>query len=127
MNEFDQFVKRELKVKFYVRYADDFVILSQNKEYLQNILEQMKKFLKNNFKLNLHPDKVFIKTITLGVDFLGWVHFSKHRVLRTATKKRMLKRINKNSKPETIASYKGMLKHGNTYKLSKVIDKLITT
>ena len=127
MNEFDQFVKRELKVKFYVRYADDFVILSQNKEYLQNILEQMKKFLENNFKLNLHPDKVFIKTITLGVDFLGWVHFSKHRVLRTATKKRMLKRINKNSKPETIASYKGMLKHGNTYKLSKVIDKLITT
>ena len=105
MNEFDQFVKRELKVKFYVRYADDFVILSQNKEYLQNILEQMKKFLENNFKLNLHPDKVFIKTITLGVDFLGWVHFSKHRVLRTATKKRMLKRINKNSKPETIASY----------------------
>jgi len=87
----------------------------------------MKKFLENNFKLNLHPDKVFIKTITLGVDFLGWVHFSKHRVLRTATKKRMLKRINKNSKPETIASYKGMLKHGNTYKLSKVIDKLITT
>ena len=127
MNEFDQFVKRELKVKFYVRYADDFVILSQNKEYLQNILGQMKKFLKNNFKLNLHPDKVFIKTIASGVDFLGWVYFSKHRVLRTATKKRMLKRINKNSKPETIASYKGMLKHGNTYKLSKVIDKLITT
>jgi len=87
----------------------------------------MKEFLENELKLNMHPDKVFIKTIYSGVDFLGWVHFPKHRVLRTATKKRMFKNINKNSKPESVASYKGMLKHGNTYKIGKIIDELITT
>jgi hypothetical protein len=47
----------------------------------------MKEFLGNNLKLNMHQNKVFIKTIYSGVDFLGWVHFSKHRVLRTSTKK----------------------------------------
>jgi hypothetical protein len=74
-------------------------------------------------KLELHPDKVFIKTISSGVDFLGWVNFSDHRVLRTATKRRMLKRIRKNPKPETINSYLGMLKRGNGNKLKlKIIS-----
>jgi hypothetical protein len=117
MNEFDQFVKHKLKVKYYIRYADDFVILQNNKMELEKILEQMKKFLENDLKLNLHPDKVFIKTIASGVDFLGWVHFPKHRVLRTATKRRMFRNINENLKPNTIQSYLGMLSHGNTYKL----------
>ena len=123
MHEFDMFVKQKLLVKHYIRYADDFVILSENKEYLQNILEEIKKFLKNNLKLDLHPNKVFIKTITAGIDFLGWVHFPNHRVLRTTTKRRMLKRINKNSKPETIASYMGLPSHGNTFKIKKYIRK----
>ncbi len=71
MNEFDQFVKHKLKVKYYIRYADDFVILSQGKKYLEDILEQMKKFLEKNLKLMMHPDKVFIKTIFSG---LAMVH-----------------------------------------------------
>jgi len=90
MNEFDQFVKRELKVKYYIRYADDFVVLSQDKKYLENVLEKMKEFLEKELKLQMHPGKVYIKTIASGVDFLGWVSFPKHRVLRTSTKRRML-------------------------------------
>ncbi len=123
MNEFDQFVKHKLKVKYYIRYADDFVVLSENKEYLESILGEMKEFLKTKLKLNMHPDKVFIKTIFSGVDFLGWVHFPKYRVLRTATKKRMFRNVNKNSKPNAIQSYLGMLSHGNAYKLSNLIEK----
>lgn len=121
MNEFDQFMKRELKVKYYIRYADDFVVLSQDKEYLEAILEKIREFLENKLKLNLHPDKVYIKTIVSGVDFLGWVQFSQHRVLRTSTKRRMLKNTQNNPKPETIQSYLGMLKYGNTFKLKKKI------
>ena len=124
MNEFDQFVKRELKVKYYARYADDFIVLSQDKKYLEEILEKIKEFLENNLKLTMHPDKVFIKTIYSGVDFLGWVQFPKHRVLRTSTKKRMFKNLNKNEKPNTLASYLGMLKHGNTYKIKKSLKML---
>ena len=50
MNEFDQFVKKELKVKYYIRYADDFVVLSQDKKYLENILEPI--YPKANPKAN---------------------------------------------------------------------------
>ena len=124
MNEFDQFMKRELKVKYYIRYADDFVILLDDKEYLENVLEKATEFLEINLKLQMHPDKVYIKTLASGVDFLGWVHFPCHRVLRMSTKKRMLKNLEKNSKKEVIVSYLGMLSHGDGYKLQKRIEKL---
>jgi len=123
MNEFDQFVKRELKVKYYIRYADDFVILQSDKIELEKLLEKMKEFLENKLKLNMHPDKVYIKTIASGVDFLGWVSFPHYRVLRTATKRRMLKKLRENSKEETRQSYLGMLKYGNARKLiDEVLD-----
>ena len=121
MNEFDQFVKHVLKAKHYVRYADDFVVLSHSREGLEDLLPSIKKFLEERLKLSLHPDKVFIKTLAGGVDFLGWVHFPDHKVLRTATKRRMMKRIKENPTSGTLNSYLGLLKHGNTYKITKVI------
>jgi len=66
-------------------------------------------------------NKIYIKTIASGVDLLGWIHFPDHRILRTSTKRRTLKRIKENNKPETRASYLGLLKHGNTYKLKNKI------
>jgi len=123
MNEFDQYIKHNLKVKYYIRYADDFVILNNDKKYLEDILKKIKEFLESNLKLNLHPDKVFIKTIVSGVDFLGWVHFPKHRVLRTTTKRRMFRNIKENLKPNMIQSYLGMLSHGNGYKLEREIKE----
>jgi len=119
MNEFDQFMKRELKIKYYIRYADDFVILENDKIYLENLLSKISKFLSESLKLSLHPDKVFIKTVASGVDFLGWVHFPHHRVLRTSTKRRVLKNTRNNPQQEVVQSYLGMLKHGNAYKLSQ--------
>lgn len=121
MNEFDQYMKNELRVKYYIRYADDFVILHQDKEYLFKVLGKIENFLKEKLKLLLHPDKVSIKTISSGVDFLGWVHFFDHRVLRTTTKKRMYKKLEGNPKEETIISYRGLLSHGNTNKLQNKI------
>lgn len=121
MNEFDHFAKRQLKLKHYIRYADDFVIMSEDKEMLEKLIPVISNFLILNLKLELHPNKVFIKTFVSGVDFLGWVHFSDHKVLRTSTKKRMIKNLEENQKPEAIASYKGMLAHGNGYKLQKQV------
>ena len=121
MNKFDQFVKYQLKIKYYIRYADDFVILSEDKIYLENLIFEIQEFLKNELKLELHPNKIFIKTFASGVDFLGWVNFVNHRVLRTSTKRRMLKRIKESNKPETKTSYLGLLKHGNTYKIKKLL------
>ncbi|MBI5153180.1 MAG: group II intron reverse transcriptase domain-containing protein, partial [Parcubacteria group bacterium] len=116
MNEFDHFVKRNLKIADYARYADDFVILCESKEYLENLLPKISAFLKTRLKLSLHPNKVSIATIASGIDFLGWVHFPHHRVLRTSTKRRMLRNLNKNQKKNSLPSYQGLLGHGNTYK-----------
>lgn len=120
MNEFDQYIKHTLKIQYYIRYADDFVFLDTDKTYLEKLLPTIISFLEEKLKLTLHPDKVFIKTIDSGVDFLGWVAFPTHRVLRTATKRRMIKRLIEGNKARSVASYKGMLRHGNAYKLSKI-------
>jgi len=74
-------------------------------------------FLKQRLRLTLHPQKVFIKTLASGVDFLGWVNFPDHRVLRTTTKRRMIKRILENPTEATTNSYAGLLSHGNAHKL----------
>jgi len=122
MNEFDQFIKHKLKIKYYIRYADDFVIFSENKTYLLKIVRYIVQFLGEKLSLELHPNKVFIKTISSGVDFLGWFHFSDHRILRTTTKRRMLKSLGGNPSKSTIQSYLGLLEHGNNHKLKKIID-----
>ena len=125
MNTFDQFMKHTIKAEYYIRYADDFVILSVNKQWLEDILASIKIFLSYELKLSLHPDKISIKTIASGVDYLGWVHFPNHRVLRTATKNRMFRNIKiKKGRVGTIRSYLGLLKHGNARKLEKEIKNI---
>jgi RNA-directed DNA polymerase len=117
MNEFDQFIKHRLKAEHYLRYADDFVVFSTDRYWLEQLIAPIQEFLSTRLKLTLHPDKLFIKTLDSGVDFLGWVHFSNHSVFRTVTKRRMLKRIVASPKIATLNSYLGLLKHGNSQKL----------
>ncbi len=127
MNEFDQFMKHKLKTRYYIRYCDDFVIFSEDKKQLENIIEPLKKFLGDKLKLKLHPKKVFIKTLVSGVDFLGMVNFFDHRILRTTTRKRMLRKIKEKKFllredliteemfNQSLQSYLGMLKHCRGY------------
>lgn len=122
MNELDQYVKFCLKEPHYIRYADDFVVLSRDKKYLVSLVRKIDDFLKTKLNLMLHSDKVFLKTYSSGIDFLGWVHFSDHRILRISTKRKILKRVKSNPRDETIASYAGLLKHGNTQKLLQEIQ-----
>lgn len=121
LNELDQFVKHKLKAKYYVRYADDFVILTENKKLLENVLQEIGIFLKNRLKLELHPDKILIKTIHSGVDFLGWVNFADCLILRASTKKRMFNRLDEDFSEESLNSYLGLLSHGNAEKLKSKI------
>ena len=123
MNEFDQLAKHKLQAKYYIRYADDFVILSQDKKWLLNIIPKIKDFLWGELYLQLHPDKISIRTIASGVDFLGWVNFSDHQVLRNTTKRRMIKKLLLSQPNETLQSYLGLLTHGNTRKLREKILK----
>lgn len=127
MNEFDQYVKHKLKAKYYIRYADDFVVISHDQEYLSSILPLMHEFLGNRLKLSMHPNKISISTVASGIDFLGWVHFPDHRVLRAATKRRMFRGIEmQQGKEETIQSYIGLLSHGNGWKLQQQVQAKVT-
>ncbi|MDO8517948.1 MAG: reverse transcriptase domain-containing protein [bacterium] len=122
LNELDQFVKHKLRAEYYIRYADDFVILSRDRKWLEDMLPRISDFLQNELRLTLHPNKVSIETVASGVDFLGWVHFPNHRVLRTTTKKRMFKRTyGLEEQHAVVQSYLGLLSYGNGKKLQEKI------
>ena len=134
MNEFDQFVKQDLGVKHYARYTDDFIVVAPNEEYLANLLEPIREFLRHNLSLELHPNKVSIRKYQQGADFLGYVILPHRRQLRTKTKRRVLKNIDQRLNQykgnaisrydfsQSLASYHGVLRHANTYKLRQKIQ-----
>ncbi|MEK6951448.1 MAG: reverse transcriptase/maturase family protein, partial [Nanoarchaeota archaeon] len=72
LNKLDYFVKHKLKAKYYIRYVDDFVILHHNKETLEEYKLSIDKFLRENLKLELHPDKSKIIPLKNGINFLGY-------------------------------------------------------
>lgn len=107
MNAFDHFVKEVLREKYYIRYTDDAVILSPNREHLVEILPWIEAWLWGNRRITLHPKKTEIRKYRQGFDFLGYVARPGVTTLRTRTKRRMIKRVKK----ENIASYLGVLHH----------------
>jgi len=131
LNEFDQFIKHKLKIKHYVRYTDDFVIVDGNKLYLESIIASIRSFLLDKLALELHPKKVTIRKSQQGIDFLGYVVLPHHRLLRTKTKKRIFRKlekrireyksgvIGKQTLEQSLQSYLGVLSHANTYKLEQ--------
>lgn len=137
LNEFDRYVKHELKIKYYIRYADDFALISHDREYLLSLIDPIKHFLKEELDLELHPDKIILRKFRSGVDFLGYIIFPKHILPRTRTKRRLLKKIKekikqfkagnitKESLNQTIQSYYGFLIHANTYKFKQELQNLI--
>jgi RNA-directed DNA polymerase len=122
MNPFDQWIKHSMKTRYYIRYADDFVVLNTDKDFLLELTPKIADFLEENLKLQLHPGKLFIKTFASGLDFLGWVNFPNHRVLRTSTKRRVLKALNESENINSLISYGGLLKHGNQFILKQKFD-----
>jgi RNA-directed DNA polymerase len=125
MNQFDQFMKHKIKAKHYIRYADDFVVLSRDREWLVSVAQRMQDFLQTKLYLSLHPDKLYIKTVASGVDFLGWVIFPDHKVLRTITRWRMFRVLERQQgKYEAVQSYLGLMSHGNTQKLKNKVEAM---
>ncbi len=82
LNELDYFVKHELKVKYYIRYVDDFVILHNSKEQLEIWKKQINEFLRIKLKLELHSEKSKIIHLSRGVDFVGFRNFYYYKLLR---------------------------------------------
>ena len=75
---FDNWVKRDLKMKHYGRYVDDFYVLHNDKSVLIEIKDRMTEYLKENYGLVVHPNKIYLQDINHGVTFLG-AHIKPHR------------------------------------------------
>jgi RNA-directed DNA polymerase len=56
---------------FYVRFMDDWIVLSPNRWKLKNAIQIVNQTL-NELKVEKHPDKTFIGQIAKGFDFLGY-------------------------------------------------------
>jgi retron-type reverse transcriptase len=132
----DNFVKRELQAKYYLRYADDIIILSRDKNFLEDCLSKVANFIEEKLKLDLHPKKISLKRWKQGIDFLGYVHFPTHSVLRTKTKRRMIgrmaeknielknKKISDKSYQQSLQSYFGVLKHCRGRKIKTRLESI---
>nr|AQS29636.1 hypothetical protein [uncultured archaeon] len=95
LNELDYFVKYELKIKYYLRYVDDFVILHKSREQLEIWKQQIDRFLNEKLKLELHSQKSKIISLERGIDFVGFRDYWNHKLLRKRSIRRMLFTINK--------------------------------
>lgn len=93
LGELDQFLKHGLRVTRYARYTDDFVIVSADPGELVSYIGPIRAFLQDKLQLHLHPRKVTIRKFRQGIDFLGYVLLPHHRVLRTRTRRRMVRRL----------------------------------
>lgn len=116
---FDHWIKENKGVKYYFRYADDIVILSNDKNQLHSILSDIKHYLNDNLKLQVKDNYQVFPVADRGIDFVGYVHYHTHTLIRKSIKKRFAKAISKGAKKATIESYKGWLIHCNAIHLLK--------
>jgi RNA-directed DNA polymerase len=138
LNELDQFVKHHLRVKYYYRYVDDFVILHESPDYLNDRFKQTERFLQSWLKLELHPFKKRVGLMDQGVDFVGYFHKPYRRYPRRRTTQRAKNVVTQWKTdpqaytPEALIrlrnstnSYFGLIRHSSSYRLRKHIgDKV---
>lgn len=123
--------KHELSVEAYIRYMDDFVILSPDKEQLRSWLARIEQFLREELKLEFNP-KTTILAAKNGIDFVGYKHRATHRKVRKDSIKRIKRtikkcesgKITKEQLQKSIQSWTGHAGHADSYNLRKKIETL---
>lgn len=73
MTLLDYFIKETLGFKYYGRYVDDFMIYSNDKSKLKAAIPLIRNFCQEKLLINVHPDKIYLQTVTHGVKFIGSV------------------------------------------------------
>lgn len=132
-NVVDHYAKRELRIRYYVRYMDDIVILGDSKEQVHLWIKQIGAYMEEKLKLDLNPKKCFVRPISQGVDFCQYRIFPDHVKLKKKTALRMkrnLKRVQRlyaegkidlDRAQKTVTSYMGLLSHCDSYQLRRAI------
>jgi hypothetical protein len=127
LNILDQYIKHQLHCKYYLRYADDAIILDYSKDNLLYYQKIINEYLYDQLHLTLHPDKCYINEISSGIDFVGYIIYPYYTQLRPHTIEKVFK-ITKNKKylpledlTASINSYLGMLRHTTSYNTRKLV------
>ncbi len=113
LHELDNYVKRVLKIKYYVRYVDDFILFNLSKEECYKILHDIENFLKISLKLSL--SRYTIAKISKGVNFVGFRTWRNVKFVR----KHSLYKFSVSLKNEDVVSLQSILgnaKHSSSYK-----------
>jgi len=143
LNSIDHFIKHKLKIRFYGRYVDDFVLVHEDNEYLKAIIPEIRSFLQNDLHLELHPKKIFLQHYKKGLKYLGafikpgriyianrtkgnfYNSIQKHNAVVRSHKPT---KIEKDSFLSSMNSYLGIMKHYKTYTIRKnIIIKFVST
>lgn len=132
LNKLDQFVKHELKVKYYVRYMDDFIILSEDPAELRRLLAIIEEFLRRELRLELNP-KTTILAAKNGINFVGYIHYKDHKKIRKDARRRLTKLLKAFETGEveleyfdrSIESRFGHMEHTDTYNYIRETKKTI--
>ena len=134
LNSFDHFIKHDLKVRYYGRYVDDFVIIHNDKVYLKSLIPEIKNYLIDELYLTLHPDKIFLQHYRKGVKYLGAVIMPNRIYIANRTKGNFYNSIIRHNqvveshKPDraelqqiqcSINSYLGIMIHYKSYNIRK--------
>lgn len=136
MNELDQYCKRNLRIKYYVRYADDVVIIAEDKEKAVFIKEKVIEYVGNKLNLRVNKNKTKIFPIAQGVNTVGFKIYPTHKLMRDDSKRRIKQKLRKMKRliqegrlsiekaEQIINSWYGHAKQGDSYNFtSKIIAK----
>lgn len=82
LNPLDQFIKHVLKVQYYLRYVDDFILLHTDREKLVLWQKQIAGFLQDQLRLQLHPHRQYIRPVSNGMNFVGYIVRPSHKLVR---------------------------------------------
>lgn len=119
---FDHWIKEHKRVKYYFRYADDIVIISNNKLYLHQMLAEIKTYLRDNLKLQVKDNYQVFPVDKRGIDFVGYVFRHTHTLLRKRIKQNFARMLKTNRNTQSIASYKGWALHCDSKNLLRKLN-----
>lgn len=132
MNPLDTYIRQVLGCKGYIRYCDDFVLFSDDKQQLREWAGLIEDFLDKELKLRL--SKCLLFPVRQGVDFLGYRHFPDYILVRKRTAQRIKRRvfhiadglkydvINEEKYRGQLASAWGWMNHANSWNLQKLLQ-----
>lgn len=131
LTEFDHWCKEVLKCRFYYRYADDIVILGDNKEWLAWVLTQIEEYLGTNLQLKVKHTHQIFPVESRGIDFVGYIFRHNYVLIRKSIKTKVNTLLLKYERNEisiedlrkSLASYYGWLKYANSKHFLHIIEE----